>query len=324
MIRCDLHAFYYGALMFPHDPVALRDEPVARGHAASFYFYLHYNDPRKMTVPFIGGFELKRAWDPNRALAQALVNQFGGKQAIVCDSIEDVSKDVDMVFIADCNGDGSDHLKLATPSLDKGIPTFIDKPLAFAFKDAQAIVELARCRRTRVLSLSMLPSAPQAAQFRQRFIELDRPDFICIKGGGTAMAGQIHAISLAQHLCGFGVESVECMGQNQLGFMHLNYGAAKNKPPSGVLLACDSGDTLHCSFYLMATSHKGAIYSPPIGDFDFPYGAGIILKKIRQMAKTGKAPAPAEEMLENIAVAEAARCAQKRGVTVKLSEIWKR
>ena len=36
-----------------------------------------------------------------------------------------------------------------------------------------------------------------------------------VKGGGTAMAGHIHAISLAQHVFGNGVVSVEAMGKNE-------------------------------------------------------------------------------------------------------------
>ena len=320
MIRCDLHAFYYGALMFKHDPLKLRE----KNNSAFFYFYLLYNDPRVMTVPFIGGFELARVWDADYKKARTMVEIFGGKGAVACESFEEVSDGVDLVFIAECNGDGSDHLKLATPSLKKGVPTYVDKPLAFNLKDAQAIVKLARQQRTCTMSLSMLREVPQVTQFRRRFAELEYPDFIMIKGGGTSMAGQIHAISLAQHLCGFGVKSVESMGRHPLGFVHLNYGRAKNKPQNGVMLNCDSGGTLHCAFYLMATSPKGAIHSPPIGDFEFPYGAGIILEKIKKMVRTGRPPAPYEEMLENIAVADAARLAQKRGRAVKLSEVWKR
>jgi len=71
----------------------------------------------------------------------------------VCDTLEKVSNDVDLVFIADCNGDGSDHLKLATPSLKKGIPTFIDKPFADEVKDAIAIVRCAARRTVRRASM---------------------------------------------------------------------------------------------------------------------------------------------------------------------------
>jgi predicted dehydrogenase len=276
-----------------------------------------------MTVPFIGGFELLRAWDEDHVKARNLIEVYGASGARVCSSLAEVSEGVDLVFIAECNGGGEDHLKFAAPSLKKGIPTYVDKPIAYTLKDAQTIINLAKKHRTCMTSLSMLRELPDVARFRQRFAELEYPDFICVKGGGTAMAGHIHAISIAQHLCGAGVESVECMGKNELGFVHLNYAPAPDKPRNGVLLACDSGRTWHCSFYIMASSHKGCILSPAIGDFEYPCGAGIIARKIQKMVRTGKPPVPYEEILENIAVAEAARLAQKRGVAVKLTEVWK-
>ena len=57
--------------------------------------------------------------------------------------IEQVSGEVDLVFIADCNGDGSDHLQLARPGLEKGVATFVDKPMARTLADARELVELA-------------------------------------------------------------------------------------------------------------------------------------------------------------------------------------
>lgn len=320
MIHCDLHALYYGALMFKHDPLKLREI----SNAAFFYFYTLYCDPRKIMVPVVGGFELVKAWDADYTNARKMVEVYGAPGAVVCDSLEEVSEEVDLVFIAECNGDGSDHLKLATPSLKKGVPTYVDKPLAYTVKDAQAIVKLAKKHRTCALSLSILRMVPQITRFRQRFAELDYPEFVVVKGGGTDMAGHVHAISIAQHLCGSGVESVECMGQNELGFVHLNYPPAPDKPKKGVLLACDSGGTWHCAFFLMASGSKGAIFSPPISDFEFPWGAALIAQKAAKMVRTGRPPVPYEDMLENIAVADAARRAQKLGRTVKISEVWRR
>lgn len=42
------------------------------------------------------------------------------------------------------------------------------------------------------------------------------------------MGGHIHAISLAQHLFGSSVESVEVMGQTPLAYVHLDYGGKPN------------------------------------------------------------------------------------------------
>ncbi|MFH2069548.1 MAG: Gfo/Idh/MocA family oxidoreductase, partial [Candidatus Omnitrophota bacterium] len=248
IINCDLHAFYYGALMFKHDPIALREDTLGRGYAAYFYFYLNYNDPRKITVPTVSGFQLVKVWDANSKQAEALARILG-PNAKVCDTFEEVSDDVDLVFIADCSGDGSEKLKLATPGIKKGVPTFIDKPFAYNVKDARKLVSTAEEYKTPIMSLSMLRVLPHAKCFRNRFAELGDLEFGIIKGGGDVMAGHIHAISLAQHLFGSGVESVEAMGQKPLAYVHLDYGGKSGRPGSGVILCCASGPTYHCSYY---------------------------------------------------------------------------
>lgn len=320
LIRCDLHGLYYGILMFPHDPVAVRDDKIVRGHAAFFYHYMNYNDPRLITVPTVSGFELARVWDENERVAERTAALFG-KRVKVCRNVEDVSDDVDLVFIADCNGDGSDKLKLATPGILKRVPTFIDKPLAYEVEDARRLAALARRRRTPILSLSIMRCLPQAALFRRRLAELGAPEFGAIKGGGTDMAGHIHAISLAQHLFGNGVQGVECMGATPLAYVHLDYGKTPHRPKAGVMLQCASGGSYHCAMYASAYSGQGAIHSPPFGDFVFPWGAARNLELIRQMVKTGQPPMPYADMVECIAVASAARLAQKRRRYVAIKDV---
>ena len=320
MINCDLHALYYAALMGGYDPIVLRDDTVGRGHAAYFYFYLHYSDGRQITVPTVDGLRITRFWDKDREQA-ANAARILNPDAVVCDSVADVSDDVDLVFIADCNGDGSDHLELATPGLEKGVPTFVDKPFAFEYPDAERIVDLARENDTPVMSASMLGHTPDTVHFRSRFRELGEPEFGTIKGGGASMAGHVHAISFAHALFGDGIESVECMGQTELAYVHLDYGSKPGRPQSGVVLNCASGGTYHCAMYASAYSGKGAIHSPPVGDFVFPYGAARILEMTKEMVRTGQPQIDYEHMLEWIAVATAARLAQKERRRVFLSEV---
>ena len=332
IIRCDMHAIYYGTLMDRHDPLMLRGPGLTKtgtikyswqSGGAHFYHYTSYGDPTRMTVPRVSGFRIARLWDRDRDVAEVASELFYGRPK-VCETYEEVSDDVDMVFIADCNGDGSDHLKLATPGLQKRVPTFVDKPFAYDVKEAAEIVRLAKKRHTPVLSLSILRTVPQAAQFSQRFDEIGGAHFGTIKGGGTTMAGHIHAISLAQHVFGDGVESVSCMGKNPLAFVHLDYGGRKGRPSSGVALDCDSGPTPHCAFFVSAYGPAGAIHSPEIGDWVFPWGAAKNMEIAKQMVRSGKPPVAYDEMIENIAVATAARRAQKLGRTVRLREVWRR
>lgn len=313
IIRCDLHGFYYAVLMDEHDPLLLRE----RKNSAFFYMYTQYNDPKKLTAPPVNGFEITKVWDENKENAKDMSDIFGGRPQ-VCDSFEEVSDGVDLVFIADCNGDGSDHLKLAMPGIKKGVPTFVDKPFAYTLDDAKSIVNSAEKYHAPVMSLSILRESPHFTRFKSRFAELEKPEFAIIKGGFTVFAGQIHAISLAQHLFGPGVASVECMGKNPLGYVHLEYGGGEDKPCNGVMLNMDSGNTYHCAFYASVYGRWGAIHSPGIGDFEFPYGAAAILEKVKSMVQTGVSPVPRYEMLENIAVAEAARLSQKTGKAVDM------
>ena len=329
LIRCDTHGAYFGALMAEHDPLRLRsplDDPTKKRYTwqlggAYFYFYTHYCHQTLMTVPFVGGFEISRVWDEDPDTAACLSAVFDSKPK-VCETFDEVSDDVDCVFIADCKGIGSDHRELAVPGIEKGVPTYIDKPLAFDLQDAQAIVDLARKRDVPILSLSILRMLPQAARFAKRFAEVGDLEFATVKGGGVKMSGHIHAISLVQNLFGAGgVESVGAMGQNELGHVHLGYKDAPGLPRCGVMINCDSGATFHSSFYASAYGPLGAIHSGNLGDFEFPWGAGAIIEKVKAMVETRKPPVPYDEILENIAVATAGREAQRTGKIVHLKDV---
>jgi predicted dehydrogenase len=317
MIGCDLHALYYGVQMERHDPLVLRS--LGRGQAAFFYHYLHYSDPTRLTSPFVPGFTIAKVWDPDPQAAEVASAAFGGTPQ-VCETFAECSDDVDLVFIPDCNGDGSGHLKLATPGLQERVPTFVDKPLANNLEEATAIVALAQRRRTPVLSLSMLRTVPHARHFRERLQEIAPVGFGSIKGPGQTLAGSIHTISLAQHVFGAGVQAVDCMGPSELAYVHLDYDGRPDRPTAGVMLNCDSGPTYHCSLYVSAFSEKGAIHSGQIGDFEFPWGAAEILRLIKRMVRSGRAPFPYEEMLECLAIADAGRLAQRVGRRVALRE----
>ena len=322
LIRCDLHGNYYGALMEEHSPELLRQSR-RYGGGAYFYFYQRYNDPTKMTAPRVPGFNIAKVWDKDPKLAQATSKIFLGRPK-VCKTFEEVSDDVDLVFIANCNFDGSDHLELATPGIKKGVPTFIDKPLSLKVEDAAAIVKLAEEHKTPILSLSILRTLPHAARFKQRIEEVGDIQFATIVGGGNNLAGQIHAVSLAQHLFGNGVIAVSAMGKGRRSHIFLDYGNKKGRPRHGAVLNCDRGPAPHCSFYVSIYGSEGAAHSPAFSDFEFPWGAAENLKLVKKMVETRAPPVPYDDMIENIAVAAAARLARKQRRLVFIGEVWKR
>jgi predicted dehydrogenase len=329
IIRCDTHAAWYGAMMGKHDPYLLR-EPIARGAkskktwqsgAVHYYFYTIYHSPTVMTAPFVEGFEITRLWDDDREVAETLSNVFDSKP-IVCDTFEQASDDVDMVFIACCAGIGDLHRELSKPGIEKGVPTFIDKPLAYDLADAQAIVADAQKHDTPILSMSILRALPQGAQFAARLPEVGDLEFGTVRGGGSKMSGFIHTISLSQNVFGpGGVESVQATGKEKQVHVHLHYREGSGGPRNGVMLNCDSGATFHSAFYASAYGSQGAIHSGDLGDFQFPSGTAVILEMCKEMVSTRRPPVPYPEILENIAVATAAREALNSGSLVRLNDV---
>lgn len=318
IINCDLHAIYYVVPMCVHDPSLLWDVEVGQG--AAYYFHTIYNAPYSLQVPKITGFEVCKVWDRNPQLAENLSRLCYGKP-VVCDTFENASDDVDLVLVMDCNGDGEDKLELASPGIRKGIPTFIDKPLAYDVRDALALAELAETNRAPVMSLSLFQALPEAVRFRNRIQDMGGCEFGTVKVSAVSMAGHVHAISLAQHIWGPGVQAVEAMGKAELGHILIDWGDTPNRPTEGVVLNCDVGRTWHCNGYAGAYGRWGAMHSEPMGDFQFPPAVSIVLEKIKKMVETHQPQRPYDEMVEIIAIATAARKAQKEGRRVDIRDV---
>jgi len=326
LIRADSHGVYFSALMdemdgrlFNAPPTDLEKPPYSWMTGSYHPFFFNTMDITKMTAPFVGGFDIVKVWDEYPEAARLFSKVWNGEPQ-VCATFEEVSDGVDLVLIADCNYDGSDHLKLATPGLKKGVPTFVDKPLAFEVKDARAIIDLARANNTPLFSSSILSLLPHAARFRSRIPEIGEAQFGIVRGGGPNFAGQVHAIATALHVFGDGVERVDSMGDEPLDYVRLDWGKQAGRPRHGVVLTCRGGGmSSQSGFYVSAYSDKGAIHSEGFDSYTFVYGAALIVEKIKTMVRTGKPPVDYDKMLEPIAIATAARLshAERRAVEVK-------
>jgi predicted dehydrogenase len=322
MIRCDCHALYYACIMAEHDPFVLR-QPVPREQILRTvhgwqrggvfkYFYTLFGNPEKMTVDAVDGFEVVKLWDQNRTNAQMIQRILLGRPTI-CETLDEVTDDVDLVFISDCNGDGSDHLELARPGLLKGIATFADKPFAFSSVDMLDMMRIAKEHDAPLMSLSILRMLPAVNTFMQRRHELGDLQFATIQGGGDSMAGIVHTTALAQNMFGPGVESVRCMGEGPPTSIRLHFAKGSGGPPWGVMINTDTGDTPNCALYASCYGTKGTIHSPPLDDWEFPHGSVEITRLVKQMVTEKKSPMPDEQMVEIIAAIDAARRSLEQG-----------
>ena len=323
LVRMDSHTMYIGCLMQAHDALVLRGPtPTANGsyahgwQAGGAYLYLYqtYRQPMTMTVPMVEGFEVVKVWDEDRELAELAARVFHSRPT-VCRTIEELSDDVDLVVIGDCKTEGNDHVRLASPGIRKGVPTYIDKPLASTLKDARAIAELSQEYETPVLSLSILRETPGFTHFRNRLAEIEPLNLGVIYGCACLhMDSLIHAVSAAQHIFGAGVQTVECLGVD-VDVIKLGYDGQLGKPVGGVLLTkqAGGGGGVSFSFYAAALGKHGAIQSDPQNDYTHPYGMRRIVEKMREMVRLGRSPVLMSEMLETIAVADAVRAAHRTG-----------
>lgn len=327
MIRCDLHACWYALLFAP------ADEALVLKHYPAAHYYFYYRHELKFGL--MPGFELTKVFDAfpphaemtpseNRNCGNAeLLAQTFHNQPQVCRTLEEVSDDVDLVFIADCLEEGKDHLALATPGLKKGVPTFVDKPFAYTLQDARAMVKLALENKTPLMSSSLLGQSPLIDRFHRRFEEIQPVCECFVKGVGPSLGSVIHGLSLAQHLFGPGVEWVDCMGQQAHEILRLHYPVKPEALPYGLNVVVLSGLIgPACGFQAVVYGYRtDSIVSPWINDFNFPLAGQVILKKCREMAQTRQPPLPYAQMLELINIVEAGRASRNDGKRVYLQDV---
>jgi len=326
LIRCDTHGMWFGPQMMAHDPKLLEhstDDPELMQYESwlrrgvHYFFYTHYCAPDRMTAPFVEGFEITRLWDQKRKAAEVASRIFFGKPK-VCDSFDEVSDDVDLVFISNCNGDGSDSVQLATPGLEKGVPTFVDKPFADNSANARKLLDLAAKRKTPLLSLSILQTNPPATQFKRRLEEVGQVSFGDVTCYSTHPAALIHAISTVHHIFGTGIKTVRAVVAPKHTSLHLDYGDRADRPEHGVVIHCGTARFRFTEMYANAYGPEGAIQGKVLDDYDASSGSAIILEHCKTMVQTGKVTPLFGEMVEGVAVMDACKTAETTGQAAKV------
>ncbi len=317
IIRCDIHGMWYGALMDDPDIQLLQrprpwNEPSVyswQHGLVHYYYYSEYREPTVMTARKVKGFEITRVWDEDGPSAELFSRVFGGRPK-VCRSPDEVSDDVDLILIGDGNGDGSDHLELARPGLEKGVPTFVDKPLASTVKDAVTILQTARRHRAPVASLSILQMDPHTLQFARRLPEVGRLNLGTVQCPSTHRSALIHSVSVAHTVFGTGVRRVSTMpvSEKYIG-IHLDYGGHPERPSQGVMLNGQHNSAAKTPrfsrMFAAAYGSEGAIQGMVLDSYSAADGASVILELVRDMVRTGRSEPKTGDMLKAVAVCDA-------------------
>ena len=324
LIGGNRRGLWYGAIFDDIDPHAYANlAPMVYHHSV---VYLDV----ELAIRRATGFRLTKVYDPDSKAAEITAGAFRTNPKL-CKSLDEVSDDVDLVFIANESGDGSDHLKLATPGLKKGVPTFIDRPFASTVKDTKAMISLARRNRAPLLSCSHMIMLEDVRRFKESCF-LDAPYLRAIKvfGRGPSPALVADGIALAMTICGdeFGgrLYDVRSSGDWPLEFVHLHWRKKMGKGDRELVAFVMSSHlaSVRNQFHVLAGIWPGVRGERYLDDLDasLQYEGGLaVMNAVKEMIKTGVPPISCADMIEAVAANEAGRRAHNKGKPFPLARL---
>lgn len=167
-------------------------------HAADFLRMINAGDSGR-------GARFGAVWGEEAEHTTELASRYPG--LAVAASPDSFAGEVDAAVIV--VRDGNRHRELALPFLQRGLPVFIDKPLACSLADADALLDSAPQSGARLLSASALRWQPDTDAVARRIAELGGATSLVATGtfypdseyGGLFYYG-IHAAELAVQLAG--------------------------------------------------------------------------------------------------------------------------
>jgi predicted dehydrogenase len=251
-----------------------------------------------------------KVWDPLRETAEMLAQVCGIPEVVDCPDA--CCEDVDAVVIVD-DGSAKQYEYAFTP-LQRGIPTFCDKPLAMTAKECQAVAKAVHESGTKFMSASSLRFVPDIVQTKQEVAEGKWGDVWMATAacGNDLVYYGMHALSMAYGVFGPGAVSVHNVGQEGRNFCRVRFASGRD-----VMLIV--GDPPWASagwqFNLYGSAGWKAM-NPDLTDL-YTY----LLQAFVDYVLEDKQTAPVAEEVELIAALEAGKLSLAEGREVTVAEI---
>ena len=229
-------------------------------------------------------------------------------------SIDELLTSIDGVMVLSVNG--NKHLAQSLPSLQRGLPTYIDKPLTCSLAEAKQLLAAARKSNARCYSASSLRFAPEVT-------EMDKASLGSLHAIDAFGPGSLH--QLMEGLFYYGVHTIEMVdamwgpGVKRVSAIHL---------PDRDLLDLDYHDGRYArlrmerkgSYDFGATVHGDKKAHQFKVDFT-PVYMRLIQGMVR-FFEGGDAPAPLRDIVENVAVMEAGNLSMKHsGEWIEIEQV---
>jgi predicted dehydrogenase len=256
------------------------------------------------------GVQAVKIWDPLRSAAEHLAALVGIPE--VCDTPEQCTEDVDAVIIPD-DGSGCQY-EYAVAALEKGLPTFCDKPLAMTAKEAKRIAQIAKDHRAPFMSASSLRFVPDIVALRDevRAGALGEVNLATVAGGGDPIWYGIHALSMAYGVFGPGAVSCLNVGVEDRNVVRVRYAKGRD-----VLLMVGQPPQVCGGYQINLYGAEGwKSVSPSLSDL-YVY----LMQRFIALVRDGEVSVPIDEEVEVIAVLEAGQRSLAEGREVTIAEM---
>ncbi|OGD18857.1 MAG: hypothetical protein A2W03_04230 [Candidatus Aminicenantes bacterium RBG_16_63_16] len=302
LLNVDGHAWWFGGFFNPYDEARLEK---------NFPRAAERNRLIRGVILPIPNARIVKVWGQDPKAAREFAATYDNPEVV--EKPEDLLGGIDAVMLVNAGGDGSNHLDLIRPFLERGLPAYIDKPMAFTGKQAREIVDLAQRHTAPVYSTSVLPYVAELS-WLYRKEKLGKINYVLSQGGTL-----IHGILTNYAGLGPGIVSVRNIGDEKRDLVQL----LKGDGAMGlILIAPDIRDSLGAYFSVGLIGENDKIDPEPIRPNHYQYGAAVAMLNFLEMVRTGKPPVPYDQLVEQIEIYEAARLSKARGgAAVLLTEL---
>ena len=254
----------------------------------------------------IEGAQVVKIWDPQKEWAERLADVCSIPE--VCDAPEECAEGVDAVIIVD-DGSGKQY-EYARAPLQKGIPTFCDKPLAMTAKEAKEIADFATSTGTPFMSASSLRFVPDIVALKDELADLGNISIATTICGNELVYYGIHALSMAYGVLGRGAVSCLNVGKDGRNIVRVRFESGTD-----VVLMVGERDYMQAGYQISVYGLKGwRTVQPNLTDLYW-----YLLDKFMSLVRDGEVSVPLDEEVELIAALEAGKksLAEGREVTVE-------
>lgn len=265
-------------------------------------------------------------YDPVPQGAIDFAKAFPGVEVVK--SVEEMVQRVDAIWLGDASGYGDDHYDLCAPGLEKGLPTFCDKPIGETPQGTKKILDFAEKHKAPIMSSSLFRHewGTEAALRMRDSGTFGKIHYVVasLQSGYSHDAWMVygqHPAWMVMTLMGAGVEAVSLYARENACHALVTW---PDRMPAEIWYGRPS-ETFLYNHTEVHFEKKKFEYTPAI-EGDFWYGHHYEMFRMAatflEMAKTKVEPVPHQEILEVTAIIHAGRKSRlEKGRLVELAEV---